>query len=120
MSAASVRTSGRRDSFPVFPKAAGNKRELGSLPRPVAFRYSSRSSSNLWCTGSSFSFSAFLFESEKKPFSRRIIVLDLQIHDGTDPGEGVSKSAEQGAIAEGSVRGCLDHVQKLLDLTLDE
>jgi hypothetical protein len=34
--------------------------------------------------------------------------LDLQIHDGTNPGEGVSKSAEQGAIAEASVRGCLD------------
>jgi hypothetical protein len=29
--------------------------------------------------------------------------LDLQIHDGTDPGEGVSKSAEQSAIAEASV-----------------
>jgi hypothetical protein len=45
MSAASVRTSGRRDNFPVLPKAAGNKREPGSLPRPVALRYSSRSSS---------------------------------------------------------------------------
>jgi hypothetical protein len=29
--------------------------------------------------------------------------LDLQIHDGADPGEGVSKSAEQGAIAEARV-----------------
>ena len=53
--------------------------------------------------GKLFLLSAFLFESEKKPFPRRIIVLDFQIHDGTDPGEGVSKSAEQGAIAEARV-----------------
>jgi hypothetical protein len=53
--------------------------------------------------GKLFLLSAFLFEPEKKPFPRRIIVLDLQIHDGTDPGEGVSKSAEQSAIAEASV-----------------
>ncbi len=50
-----VRTSGRRDNLPVFPKAVGNKGEPGSVPRPVALRYSSRRSSNLWCTGSSFS-----------------------------------------------------------------
>jgi hypothetical protein len=29
-------TSGRRDNLPVFPKAAGNKGEPGSAPRPVA------------------------------------------------------------------------------------
>jgi len=57
----------------------------------------------LMVDGQLFLLSAFLFESEKKSFPRRIIVLDLQIHDGTDPGEGVSKSAEQSAIAEASV-----------------
>jgi len=31
MSAASVRTSGRRDSFPVFPIAAGKRGESGFL-----------------------------------------------------------------------------------------
>ena len=58
----------------------------------------------------------FSFESEKKPLPRRIIILDLQIHDGTDPGEGVSKSAEQGSIAEASVRGIVSiHIQKLVE-----
>jgi hypothetical protein len=47
-------------------------------------------------------------------------VLDLQIHDGIDSGGGVSRSAEQGAIAEAGVRGCLDHAQKLLNLTFDK
>jgi len=37
--------------------------------------------------GKLFLLSAFLFKAEKKPFSRRIIVLNLQIHDGADPGE---------------------------------
>jgi hypothetical protein len=70
--------------------------------------------------GKLFLLSAFLFESEKKPFSGRIIILDLQIHDGADPGESVSKDPEQSAIAEARVRGCLDHVQKLLNLTFNK
>ena len=37
MSVASVRTSGRRDSFPVLPKAAGNKREPGSFAETGRF-----------------------------------------------------------------------------------
>jgi transposase len=37
MSAASVRTSGRRDNFPVFLQAAGNNGEPGSLSKPLAF-----------------------------------------------------------------------------------
>jgi hypothetical protein len=36
MSAASVRTSGRRDNLPVFPIEAGNRTERGLLPPPVA------------------------------------------------------------------------------------
>ena len=35
-----------------------------------------------------FLFAALLFKAEQKPFPRRIIVLDFQIHDGPDPGEG--------------------------------
>src|ERR1700731_2716333 len=96
MSAASVRTSGLRDNLPVLPKATGNKGESSSLPRPVALRYWSRSSSNLWCKGSSFSFPPFSLNRRKNRFPGRLIVLDLQIHDGAVPGEGVSKSAEQG------------------------
>ena len=46
-----VRASGRRDNFSVFLTAAGNRTEPGSLPKPVALRYSSRSSSSLWRTG---------------------------------------------------------------------
>ena len=120
MSAASVRTSGRRDNFPVLPKAAGNKREPGSLPRPACFKVLVQELFQLVVHGKLFLFSAFLFKSEQKPFPRRIIVLDLQIHDGTDPGESVSKDPKQSAIAEASVRGCLDHVQKLLNLAFDK
>jgi hypothetical protein len=36
MSAWSVRTSGRRDSFLVLPKASGNKESLACWPRPGA------------------------------------------------------------------------------------
>jgi hypothetical protein len=50
-----VRTTGLREGFPVLRKAAGNKRESGSAPRLVTLRYSSKSSSSLWCTGRSFS-----------------------------------------------------------------
>jgi hypothetical protein len=32
-------------------------------------------------------FAAFLFKAEQKPFSGRIIVFDLQVHDCADPGE---------------------------------
>src|SRR5271165_5713296 len=38
MSAASVRTSGRRDNFPVFPREAGNKGDSGSFSKPLALR----------------------------------------------------------------------------------
>jgi transcriptional regulator with XRE-family HTH domain len=40
--------------------------------------------------------------------------------DGADPGESVGKSAEQSAIAEAGVRGCLDHAQKPLNFTFDK
>ena len=46
------------------------------------------------------SFAAFLFKAEQKPFPRRIIVFDLQVHHGADPGESVGQSAEESAIAE--------------------
>jgi len=39
MSAASVRTSGRRDNFPVFPIEAGKRGDSGSFSKPVALRY---------------------------------------------------------------------------------
>ena len=55
-----------------------------------------------------------------KPFSGRIIVFDLQVHDGADPGESVGKDPEQSAIAEAGMRGCLDRAQKLLNLAFDE
>jgi hypothetical protein len=53
---------------PVLPRAAGNKGEPGSLPRPVALRYSSRSSSNLWWTGSAFSLPPFSVKRSKNRF----------------------------------------------------
>ena len=70
--------------------------------------------------GKLFLLAAFLFKAEQKPFSGRIIVFDLQIHDGADPGESVSKDPKQSAIAEAGMRGCLDHVQKLLNFTFDK
>jgi len=70
--------------------------------------------------GKLFLFAALLFKAEQKPFPRRIIVFDLQVHDGADPGESVGKDPKQSAIAEARVRGCLDRVEKLLDFTFDE
>jgi len=49
-----------------------------------------------------------------KPFSGRIIVFDLQVHDGADPGESVGKDPKQSAIAQAGVRGYLDRVKQLL------
>jgi hypothetical protein len=46
---------------------------------------------------------------------RRIVVFDFEVHDGADPGESVGKDPEQSAIAQASVRGCLDRVQKRLN-----
>ena len=50
-------------------------------------------------------FAALFFKTEQEPFPGRIIVFDLQIHHGADPGESVSKDPEQSAIAEARVRG---------------
>jgi hypothetical protein len=41
--------------------------------------------------GKLFLLSAFLFESEQKPFPGRIIVFDFEIHHCADPGESVGK-----------------------------
>src|SRR6202011_6277284 len=70
--------------------------------------------------GKLFFFAAFLFKAEQKPVPGRIIVFDLQVHDGADPGESVGKDPEQSAIAEAGVRGCLDSAQKLLNFTFDK
>src|SRR5271166_6366839 len=112
MSAASVRTSGRRDSLPVFPIEAGKRGDSGSFSKPLALRYWSRSSSNLWWTGSSFSLPPFSLKAEQKPFPGRIIVFHLQGHDGTDPRERVGKDPEQSAIAETGMGGSFDRVKK--------
>jgi hypothetical protein len=34
-------------------------------------------------------------KAKQKPFSGRIIVFDLQVHDGADPGESIGKDPEQ-------------------------
>ena len=70
--------------------------------------------------GKVFLFAASFFEAEQKPFPGRIIIFDLQIHDGADPGESVGQDPEQSAIAETGMRGWLDRVEKLLDFTFDE
>ena len=48
----------------------------------------------------------------------RIIVFDLQVHDGVDAGESVGESAEQSAIAQAGVSGCLERAQKLLNFAV--
>ena len=63
---------------------------------------------------------AFLFKAEQKPLSGRIIVFDLKVHDGADPGERVGKNPEQSAIAKAGVRGCLNRVNKPLNFAIDE
>ena len=55
--------------------------------------------------GQLFLFAALFLEAEQKPFSGRIIIFDLQVHDGADPGESVGKDPEQSAIAQTGVRG---------------
>jgi hypothetical protein len=70
--------------------------------------------------GKLFLFAAFFFKAEQKPFSGRIIILDLQIHDSADPGERVGKDPEQGAIPKAGVRGCLDRFKKLLNLAFNK
>jgi hypothetical protein len=105
MSAASVRTSGRRDNLPVFPQAAGNKGDWGSFSKPLAFRYWSRLLFELVVHGELLLFAALLFKAEQKAFPGRIIVFDLEVHYGANPSESVSKDPEQSAIAEAGVRG---------------
>jgi hypothetical protein len=63
-----VRPKGRRESFPVFPIATGNQGDWGSFSKPVAFRYWSRSSSSLWCTGELLFPAPLLPERSKNPF----------------------------------------------------
>jgi len=46
--------------------------------------------------------------------------LDLEIHDGADPGESVSKRGKQGAIAEARMSECLDRVVKLLHFAFNK
>ena len=70
--------------------------------------------------GKLFLFTAFLFKAEQKPFSGRIIVFDLEVHGGANPGESVGKDPKQSAIAEAGMRGCLDRVQKPLHFTFDK
>jgi hypothetical protein len=40
-------------------------------------------------------FAAFLFKPEQEPFPARVIIFDLQIHDGADPGEAIVNSINQ-------------------------
>ena len=54
--------------------------------------------------GKLFLFAALFLEAKQKPFPGRIIVFDLEIHDGADPGERVGKDPEQ-KISELTVRG---------------
>ena len=70
--------------------------------------------------GKLFFFAAFFFKAEQKPFSGRIIIFDLQVHDSADPGESVGKDPKQGAIAQTGMRGCLDSVKKLLNLAFNK
>jgi hypothetical protein len=57
----------------------------------------------LWCTGSSFSLPPFSLKAEQIPFPGRIIVFNLQVHHGTDPGERVGKDPKQSAIAQARI-----------------
>ena len=70
--------------------------------------------------GELFLFAAFFFKAEQKPFPGRIIVFDLQVHDGADPGESVGKSTKESAIAQAGVRGCLDRFKKPLNFAFDK
>jgi hypothetical protein len=104
--------------LPVLPQAAGNKGEPDSAARPV-FEVFVEQLFELVAHEKLFFFAAFLFKSEQEPFLGRIIVFDLQVHDDADPGGSVSKDPEQSAIAEASVRGCLDRGKRRLTFAFD-
>ena len=70
--------------------------------------------------GKLFLLATLFFKAEQKPFPGRIIVFDLQVHDGADPGESVGQDPKQSAIAEARVRGCLDRAKKPLNFTIDK
>ena len=48
-------------------------------------------------------FAIFLLKAEQKPFPARVIVLNLEVHGGTNPGERVGKDPEQRAIPQARV-----------------
>ena len=68
MSAASVRTSGRRDNLPVFPIAAGKKGRFRLLLQAGLFKVLVKEFFQLVVHGELFLFTAFLPEPEQKPF----------------------------------------------------
>ena len=68
MSAASVRTSGRRDNLPVFPIEAGNKGEPGSFSKPVALKVLVEDLFEFMVHGELLLFAALFLEAEQKPF----------------------------------------------------
>jgi hypothetical protein len=65
-------------------------------------------------------FPALFSKAEQKPFPGRIIVFDLQVHDGADPGEGIGQGTKESAITEANVREDIDRVKQRLDLASDE
>jgi pimeloyl-ACP methyl ester carboxylesterase len=54
--------------------------------------------------GELFLFAAFLFKPEQKPFSEGIIVFDLEVHGGADPGKSVGKDPQQSASRDAGLR----------------
>jgi hypothetical protein len=110
---------GRDPSSRLLPSVVGNSDASGFSRSFETLRYSSRISSNLWWTGISFSFPPFSLKDQRSLPGLKVI-LDLQIHDGADPGESVGKDPEQSAIAQAGVRGPVDGVKKRLNLAFDE
>jgi hypothetical protein len=75
MSAASVRTSGRRDNLPVFPIEAGNKGDCGSFSKP-RFALRARKSLGLDFPGRVHGEHAFFGEPGKQHSDCRHVLLD--------------------------------------------
>jgi hypothetical protein len=110
MSAASVRTSGQRDILPVL-QGSREQRSTWLGTQSGRFEVFIEELLQLVVDGKLFLFAAFFFKAEQKPFPGRIIVFNLQVPDGADPGESVGKDPEQSAIAQPGVRGRLDRIQ---------
>jgi hypothetical protein len=58
---------------------------------------------------------AFLFEPDQRSFSGLEVILDIQIHDGADPGKRISQGGKQRSVPMPDHVTGINGLQNLLD-----